>query len=82
MAPPGRLRPARAAGEGIGAALADRVEADARAAGADRVRLVVLEANEAARAFYEARGYRATGEREESVVEGTTEAVYELEVRR
>jgi len=66
-----------AQGAGIGAALVERVEADARDAAAAVVRLVVLAANEAARGFYEGRGYERVEERDESTVPGTTELVYE-----
>jgi ribosomal protein S18 acetylase RimI-like enzyme len=66
-----------AQGDGIGAALVGRVEADARDADAGVVRLVVLAANEAARGFYEARGYERIDEREEPTVPDTRELVYE-----
>lgn len=69
-----------AQGQGIGDALVERVEADAREADAAVVRLVVLAANEGVRGFYEARGYEEVDEREGATVPGTTELVYERSV--
>ncbi|MFB6108755.1 MAG: GNAT family N-acetyltransferase [Haloplanus sp.] len=46
-------------GEGIGSALLDAAEADLRASGVEVVALQAMADNEAARDFYERRGYRA-----------------------
>jgi ribosomal protein S18 acetylase RimI-like enzyme len=53
-----------ARGAGVGRALLDEVETWARDRGSERLRLDVTETNEAARRFYEACGFRETGERE------------------
>lgn len=50
------VRPARW-GESIGTRLLERVEAEARDAGADRLRLGVLTDNDIGVSFYEARGF-------------------------
>lgn len=50
-------------GQGIGAALLDRALSDARAAGCVVMHLEVREANAAARALYESRGFGMVGRR-------------------
>ncbi|WP_128477311.1 GNAT family N-acetyltransferase [Halorussus pelagicus] len=62
-------------GEGVGTALAERIESWAADRGAERVRLVVLADNEVGNAFYESRGYRTVGSRE-SEFEGETVTDY------
>ncbi|UPV76130.1 GNAT family N-acetyltransferase [Halorussus limi] len=62
-------------GEGVGSALAERIESWAADRGAERLRLVVLADNEIGNAFYESRGYRTVGSRE-SEFEGETVTDY------
>jgi ribosomal-protein-alanine N-acetyltransferase len=50
-------------GKGIGAALLDRAMSDARGAGCIVMHLEVREANTAARALYESRGFQLVGRR-------------------
>ncbi|WP_255195302.1 GNAT family N-acetyltransferase [Halorarius litoreus] len=66
-------------GEGVGSALIERVEREARALGADRVDLVVLAENDVGRGFYERHGYQQVREREETV-DDARELVYEKPV--
>lgn len=62
-------------GEGVGTALAERIESWAADRGAERLRLIVLADNEVGNAFYESRGYRTVGSRE-SDFEGETVTDY------
>lgn len=64
-------------GEGIGSALLERVEAEARDLGVGTVDLVVLAENRIGRSFYEKHGYERVGEREDAIDEGVRELVYE-----
>ncbi|WP_255148936.1 GNAT family N-acetyltransferase [Halorarius halobius] len=64
-------------GEGVGTRLLDRVEREARDRDRECVALVVLDGNERARGFYEARGYEQVGVREESITEDVEELRYE-----
>jgi ribosomal protein S18 acetylase RimI-like enzyme len=66
-------------GDGVGSALLDRVEAAARDAGVERLRLVVLAANDPAVAFYEAAGYRHAETRAGELAEAP-ERVYRREL--
>ncbi|UPW02211.1 GNAT family N-acetyltransferase [Halorussus gelatinilyticus] len=62
-------------GEGVGTALAERIESWAAERGAERLRLVVLADNEVGNAFYESRGFRTVGSRE-SEFDGETVTDY------
>jgi len=62
-------------GEGAGTALLDSVERAVRAAGGERLRLVVMADNERARSFYEAREYEHVGENYDQSL-GVEGAVY------
>ena len=53
-------------GRGVGTALLDAAMRRARAAGASRMHLKVLESNRAAIGFYESRGWRCTGRAEDT----------------
>jgi ribosomal protein S18 acetylase RimI-like enzyme len=63
--------------DGIGSALLDRVETEARDLGVETVDLVVLAENSVGRGFYEGHGYERVRERGERVDDGVRELVYE-----
>jgi len=66
-------------GDGVGTALLDAVERAARAAGARRLRLVVLSDNTRACRFYEYRGYEAIEEESDGEL-GAAETTYVREL--
>lgn len=63
--------------EGIGSALLDRVETEARDLGVETVDLVALAENRIGRSFYERHGYEQVGEREDTIDDSVRELEYE-----
>lgn len=66
-------------GDGVGTALLDAVEDAARAAGGERLQLIVMAENERARRFYEARGYEHVGDGGDAPID-VEEATYVREL--
>jgi ribosomal protein S18 acetylase RimI-like enzyme len=66
-------------GEGVGAALLDRVEARARDEGFDTLRLVVMRDNDPARGFYEAHGFEHVADDYDAMLD-VNNCVYEKQL--